>query len=116
MRRLPGCCAACLSNDRNSVGVAAWEAAVERDCPRGRRGLQLHGIYVTPDQQRRGIGARLLSAVAMAARAQGCDGVLVKAQADAEGFFGSQGLQKLPVLQPNRDYPHRYWLDVTDLD
>jgi len=52
----------------------------------------------------------------MAARAQGCDGVLVKAQADAEGFFGSQGLQKLPVLQPNRDYPHRYWLDVTDLD
>jgi len=98
------------------VGVAAWEAAVERDCPQGRRGLQLHGIYVTPDQQRHGIGARLLSAVAMAARAQGCDGVLVKAQADAEGFFGSPGLQKLPVLQPDRDYPHRYWLDVTVLD
>jgi len=94
------------------VGVAAWEPAIERDCPQGRRGLQLHGLYVTPDRQRHGIGARLLSAVAMAARAQGCDGVLVKAQADAERFFGSQGLRKLPVLQPGRDYPHRYWLDV----
>jgi GNAT superfamily N-acetyltransferase len=95
------------------VGVAAWEAAVERDCPQGRRGLLLHGIYVSPDQQRRGIGSRLLSAVAMAARAQGCDGVLVKAQADAVGFFGSKGLQRLPVLHPDRDYPHRYWLDLT---
>jgi len=94
------------------VGVAAWESAVEGDCPQGLRGLQLHGIYVTPDQYRRGIGARLLSAVAMAARAQGCDGVLVKAQADAEDFFASQGLRKLPVLQPDRDYPHRYWLDL----
>ena len=54
----------------------------------------------------------MLTAAATAARAQGCDGVLVKAQADAEGFFGSQGLQKLPVLQPDRDYPHRYWLDL----
>jgi GNAT superfamily N-acetyltransferase len=95
------------------VGVAAWEPAVARDCPQGRRGLQLHGIYVKPDQQRHGIGARLLSAVAMAARAQRCDGVLVKAQVDAAGFFGSQGLRKLPVLQPERDYPLRYWLDLT---
>jgi L-amino acid N-acyltransferase YncA len=95
------------------VGVAAWEPAVARDCPQGCRGLLLHGIYVSPGQQRHGIGARLLSAAAMDARAQGCDGVLVKAQADAEGFFGSQGLQKLPVLQPDRDYPLRYWLDLT---
>jgi GNAT superfamily N-acetyltransferase len=95
------------------VGVAAWEPAVARECPQGLRGLQLHGIYVRPDQQRLGIGARLLSAVAMAARAQGLDGVMVKAQADAEGFFGAQGLQKLPVMQPDRDYPHRYWLDLT---
>jgi GNAT superfamily N-acetyltransferase len=98
------------------VGVAAWESAIARDCPQGCSGLQLHGVYVTSDQQRRGIGARLLTAVATAARAQGCDGVLVKAQADAEGLFGSQGLQKLPVLQPDWDYAHRYWLDVTVLE
>ena len=51
------------------VGVAAWESAVARDCPQGRRGLQLHGLYVRPDQQRHGIGARLLSAAALAVRA-----------------------------------------------
>jgi len=51
------------------VGVAAWEAAAARDCPQGRRGLLLHGIYVEPARQRHGIGARLLSAAALAMRA-----------------------------------------------
>ena len=32
---------------------------------------------------------------------------------NAEGFFGSKGLQKLPVVQPDRDYPHRFWLELT---
>jgi GNAT superfamily N-acetyltransferase len=95
------------------VGVAAWEPAAVHDCPQGRRGLQLHGIFVEPSQQQRGIGPRLLSAAGTAATEGGYDGLLVKVQADAEGFFGSQGLQKLPVVQPDRDYPHRFWLDLT---
>jgi GNAT superfamily N-acetyltransferase len=95
------------------VGVAAWEPAAVHDGPRGCRGLQLHGIYVDPDQQRRGVGACLLSAARTAAREEGYDGLLVKAQADATGFFERQGLCKLPLLHPDRDYPHRYWLDVT---
>ena len=95
------------------LGFAAWEPALERDCAQGRRGLQLHGIYVDPDQQRRGVGARLLSAAAAAAREQGYDGLLVKAQADAEGFFAAQGLQRLAVEDIRRDYPHRFWLDLT---
>ena len=95
------------------VGVAAWEPAAVHDCPQGCRGLQLHGIYVEPNQQRRGVGARLLSAAGTAARKEAYDGLLVKVQADAEGFFGKQGLQKVPVLHPDRDYPHRFWLDLT---
>jgi predicted N-acetyltransferase YhbS len=94
------------------IGVAAWEAAAARDCPQDRRGLLLHGLYVDPEQQRRGIGTRLLSAAATAARQQGYDGLLVKAQADAEGFFRSQGLQKLAVADANRDYANRFWLDL----
>jgi GNAT superfamily N-acetyltransferase len=95
------------------VGVAAWEPAAVHDCPQGCRGLQLHGIYVDPDQQRRGVGARLLSAAGTAAR-EGCyDGLLVKAQVDAEGFFGKQGLQKVPPLHSDRDSPRRLWLDLT---
>ena len=95
------------------VGVAAWEPAAVHDCPNGRRGLQLHGIHVEPERQRRGIGARLLFAAGTAAREEGYDGLLVKAQADAEEFFRKQGLRKVPLLHPDRDYPHRYWLDLT---
>lgn len=95
------------------IGVAAWEAAAARDCPRGLRGLLLHGLYVDPDQQRRGTGARLLAAAAAAARENGYDGLLVKAQADAMGFFRSRGLQQLVFEDAGRDYPHRFWLDLT---
>ena len=94
------------------IGVAAWEDAAARDCPRGRRGLLLHGLYVDPDHQRRGTGTRLLSAAIATAREQGYDGFLVKAQADAAGFFRSRRLQQLAVADANRDYPNRFWLDL----
>jgi len=92
------------------VGIAAWEPANPRDLPAGQRGLLLHGLYVDPAHQHRGIGSQLLDATAAAARAQGYDGVLVKAQADANGFFTARGLLRLPVADPARDYPHRFWL------
>jgi hypothetical protein len=34
-------------------------------------------------------------------------------QPDAIGFFTAQDLQALPILDPNRDYPHRYWHALT---
>ena len=92
------------------VGVAAWEPATPRDLPDGRRGLLLHGLYVDPAHQRRGLGSVLLDAATVAARTAGYDGVLVKAQADASGFFAGRGLPPLPVRDPARDYPHRFWL------
>jgi len=92
------------------VGVAAWELANPRDLPAGQRGLLLHGLYVDPAHQHRGAGSQLLDAVATAARAQSLDGVLVKAQAEAIGFFEACGLQRLPVEDAARHYPHRFWL------
>ena len=103
-----------LAEDRSAgvVGVAAWEAAATRDCPDGVRGLLLHGLYVDPEKQHRGTGGRLLQAAASAAREQGYAGLLVKAQADAGGFFSSQGLQLLAVKDAGRDYQNRYWLGI----
>jgi GNAT superfamily N-acetyltransferase len=72
--------------------------------------LLLHGLYVDPVHQHRGLGSQLLDAAASAARAQELDGVLVKAQAAALKFFKSRGLHALPVEDPARDYPHRFWL------
>ena len=97
---------------RGIVGLASWEPAAPEDAPQGRQGLLLHGIFVAPDRHRRGIGVRLIGAAADAARVAGFDGVLVKAQPSAEGFFRAVGLKPLPVLDADRDYPHRLWLPV----
>ena len=96
------------------VGVAAWESAEARDCPQGRRGLLLHGLYVDPDRQRLGLGSRLLAAAESAARDQRYDGLLVKAQADALGFFRARGLEPLACEDPDRDYANRFWLELAD--
>lgn len=94
------------------VGVAAWEPASAGDAPTGRKGLLLHGLYVDPARQRQGIGRRLLGAAEQAARQGGFEGLLVKANRDAQGYFLKRGLQPLPVDDPRRDYPYRFWLKL----
>jgi GNAT superfamily N-acetyltransferase len=91
------------------VGVAAWEPADARDSPAGERTLLLHGIYVDPAQQRRGIGAALLRAAEQAAAEQHYSGLLVKAQEDATAFFIAQGMERLPVEDAARHYANRFW-------
>jgi GNAT superfamily N-acetyltransferase len=98
--------------ERAIIGVAAWEPATPRDPRAGQRGLLLHGLYVDPSHLRRGVGTHLLDAALAAVRTQGFDGLLVKAQADAIAFFESRGMQRLPVEDPARDYPHRFWQTV----
>ena len=98
--------------DAGVVGVAAWEETDPGEAPAGQRDLLLHGIYVDPQQQRRGIGARLLAAAEQAARNEGFDGLLVKAQSGAESFFLAEGMQALPVKDHARDYPHRFWKPI----
>lgn len=91
------------------IGVAAWEPANTKDVPQGQRALFLHGIYVAPEQYRQGIGSQLLQAAELAALDRGYAGLLVKAQADAAGFFLAHGMQPLEIENEKRDYPHRYW-------
>ena len=54
----------------------------------------------------------MLEAAVAAAREQGYEGLLVKAHADADGFFAARGLMRLAVANTDRDYAHRFWLDV----
>lgn len=99
-------------DEHDIVGVAAWEPANPRDLPAGQTGLLLHGLYVDPGHQRQGVGRQLLAAALAAARDQGYDGVLVKAQPDAEPFFLAQGLRRIECSDPARDYPHRFWAEA----
>lgn len=99
--------------DRESiVGVAAWEPAQPGDGPIGAQALLLHGLYVAPERQGEGLGTRLLGAADAAAREGGFDGVLVKAQRAAQPFFCARGFTQLPVADPDRDYPHRFWRPI----
>lgn len=74
--------------------------------------LLLHGIYVLPELHGRGLGQALLRRLSDDAGRRGALGVLVKAQRGAEGFFQAMGFEHLPVRDPQRDYPHRYWLPL----
>lgn len=98
--------------DREIVGVVAWEQQ-PLDIQQSGRALLLHGIFVNPLHQGKGIGTRLFKLATDAATKAGCDGVLVRAQQDAEGFFAHMGMAKLDVIDDRRDYAHRYWKPLT---
>lgn len=90
------------------VGIAALDTPEARELP-GDSGLLLHGLYVHPDYQRRGIGTRLLETADQQVQARQLDGLLVRAQRDAGDFFIHQGLQPLDTDNHDQDYQHRYW-------
>jgi N-acetylglutamate synthase-like GNAT family acetyltransferase len=98
-----------VTRDNEIVGVAAWEHADTNDLPKNQHGVLLHGLYVQPRKQRRGIGKRLIKTALEDVRSQGLDGILVKAQNDAISYFQAQGFTMLPVENSERDYPHRWW-------
>lgn len=98
--------------DGGIVAIAAWEPASPREAPGNSRAVLLHGIYVDPQRQGEGIGGRLLDHVIAIAHDGAYDGLLVKAQIDACGFFAARGLEHLPVDNPLRDYPYRYWCNL----
>jgi GNAT superfamily N-acetyltransferase len=103
-----------VATDQDGIilGAAAWEPAEGRDVPAGKSALLLHGLYVDPPYQGRGIGTQLLAAAVEAAREAGYDGLLVKAQPDAAQYFEAAGLMHLPVVDSGRGYPYKYWQPI----
>lgn len=97
---------------QHCVGVAAWEPAANRDVPGQKSALLLHGIYVAPAYHQRGIGRQLFEHVEVVARQNDYDGILVKAQHNANGFFSRLGLHRLVIENAERDYANRYWKDI----
>ena len=89
------------------VGVAAWDAENMMVTANGC-GHLLHGLYIAPSYQGRGYGRCLMEEVFLASQMLGADGLLVKAQKVAVGFFKHCGLTALPT-QSSTDYPHLLW-------
>ena len=78
-------------------GVALWDQDA------------LHGLYVRPEAQGRGIGRRLLESVAAHARQAGFARLLVKAERVSAGYFQQQGLT---AAGSEADYPYAFYLDT----
>jgi GNAT superfamily N-acetyltransferase len=103
-----------VARDRRSriLGVASWEPAKENDSPPGKQALLIHGLFVDSACHRQGIGRALVDALLAQTAAAGNDGLLVKAQRDALGFFSACGFLPLPVHDKSRQYAHRLWKPV----
>lgn len=95
--------------DGQIVGVATWDITRQIDTVKGRAKL-LHGLFIAPDFQRRGIGQTLIDEVAVRAAASDAslDGLLIKAERVAIGFFEHCGLEQIKAVVPG-DYPYQFW-------
>jgi GNAT superfamily N-acetyltransferase len=78
-------------------GVALWDQDA------------LHGLYVRPEAQGRGVGRQLLESVASQARQAGIARLLVKAERVSAGYFQRQGLT---VAGSEAAYPYAFYLDT----
>jgi len=94
--------------DGEIIGVVAWERT-PITIQGSRRALLLHGIFVAALKQKKSIGTQLFRLAVEAAKTAGCDGLLVRAQKDAEGFFYRMGMKKLDVEDERKNYAHRFW-------
>jgi len=98
--------------DKRIIGVVAWEREPIR-LKHSKQTLLLHGLFVDAFLLKKGIGRRLFAEAEKEARKLQCDGLLVRAQKDAEGFFTKMGMRKLDVEDESRDYALRYWKPLT---
>lgn len=100
---------AAVDSNGRLVGVVALEYDLSVTLPGKRNGLLLHGLYVEPAFQGQGLGKAMTGFALSQSLEQGFGGIWVKAQSDANGFFEKAGFEKIPVIDPARDYPHRWW-------
>jgi ribosomal protein S18 acetylase RimI-like enzyme len=67
--------------------------------PRGERALELDGLFVSPEQMRRGIGRRLVDDVVERARRDGIRRIEVDANPGALAFYERHGFRHTGVTQ-----------------
>ena len=104
--------AAEISGSKTIVGLATLEPASSNLLPEHETGLLLHGLYVEPAYQHQQIGRKLIDRCLQTVANRRLGGLLVKAQPEAAAFFHKLGMRLLQATDPERDYPHRFWLPV----
>lgn len=96
-------------SEGEAVAFATWEDFGETGEAHSTRHLRLHGLYVLPHWQRRGLGSSLLEFVCLRAGMQGIDGILVRAWREAEAFFRRHGFETCVEPQSPESYSWLLW-------
>jgi GNAT superfamily N-acetyltransferase len=98
------------------VGVAAWDAGAVLEGDGIRRGALLHGLYVVPEAQGRGVGVALQRRVAARAAVAGCDALVVKSERVSVGYFERCGYRRLANdALAGLEYPYLFALPVDEV-
>ncbi|MDG1156580.1 MAG: GNAT family N-acetyltransferase [Litorivicinaceae bacterium] len=71
------------------------------------RCLQIQGLFIRSEDQRRQLGSRLIHETVQVALNQSLEIVLVKAHESAVSFFEHHGFHRIPITDEVRDYPYR---------
>lgn len=82
--------------------------AMDHDTYRSEHASLIHGIFVGPDKQKQGVGSRLIQEAERLSQLAGSKHITVRAQKDAQGFFLSNGMNKLDIQNVQSDYATRY--------
>ncbi len=77
---------------------------------------ELEDLWVDPPTMGRGVGAALFAHAAERARERGCTAVLVESDPHAEGFYRSQGAQRIGERSSSIDETRRLPLLRLDLE
>ena len=89
----------------DKVGVAAWEEIHSASISGHTSGSLLHGLYIVPSYQRRGIGTRFIEQLSQRTRAANGEGIAVRAWRDSVAFFLSRGFEQAPSEESTDTYP-----------
>jgi len=96
-----------LRNENNTLVAILIVNEDSSGLPHDHRCLQIQGLFIAKDNQKRRLGSRLVHEAVQVALDQGLELLLVKAHESAVSFFEYHEFYRIPVTDEVRDYPYR---------
>jgi GNAT superfamily N-acetyltransferase len=96
-----------LRNENNTLVAILVVNEDSSDLPDDHQCLQIQGLFIAKDHQKRRLGSRLIHEAVQVALDQDLELLLVKAHESAVSFFEHLGFHRIPVTDEVRDYPYR---------